>query len=105
MSPSERAAHDTLIKKLADSGKLLEAGFTAMRILIVPPGASEGQVSDMRIAYMAGAQHLFASLMAMLDPDKEPTMADMRKMSLIDAELRAFEGELKLRAARTGGSA
>lgn len=100
-----RAVHDALAKKLADQGKLLEAGFLAMRATIIPAGASEGQVSDMRIAYMGGAQHLFATMMAMLDPESGPTANDLRRMSLISDELRAFEGELKLRAAQAGGSA
>ena len=105
MSTIDRAVYDKLINTLADQGKLIEAGFVAMRATIIPPGASEGQVSDMRIAYMGGAQHLFASLMAALDPDSDPTPSDLRRMSLIVAELQAFEGELKLRAARTVGSA
>lgn len=105
MIAAERTLHDALAKTLADQGKLLEAGFVAMRATIIPPGAPEGQVSDMRIAYMGGAQHLFATMLAMLDPDAEPTANDLRRMSLIAAELRAFEGQWKLRAARTGGSA
>lgn len=106
MTPEQqRAVHNALVKKLSDEGKVIEAGFVAMRAAIIPATASEGQVSDMRIAYMGGAQHLFASIMTMLDPEADPTAEDLRRMSLIDAELRAFEGELKLRAARTGGSA
>ncbi len=101
----QRAVHDALVKKLSDEGKVIEAGFLAMRAAIIPTNASDGQVSDMRMAYMGGAQHLFASMMAMLDPESEPTDADLHRMWLIDAELRAFEGELKLRAARVGGSA
>lgn len=101
----QRAVHDALVKKFSDEGKVIEAGFVAMRATIIPANASEGQVSDMRMAYMGGAQHLFASIMAMLDPDSDPTENDLRRMSLIAAELRAFEGELKLRAAKTGGSA
>lgn len=97
--------HDALVKALADQGRLIEAGFIAMRATIIPANASEGQISDMRIAYMGGAQHLFATMTAMMDPDREPTMNDLRRMQLIDAELRAIEGELKLRAATTGGSA
>lgn len=105
MNPIERAAHDALIKTFVDDGKLIEAGFLMLRVQIIPATATEGQVSDMRIAYMAGAQHLFASLMAALDPEKDPTPNDVRRMALIDAELRAIEGELKLRAARAEGSA
>lgn len=97
--------HDALAKALADQGRLIEAGFLAMRVAIIPANASEGQISDMRIAYMGGAQHLFATMTAMLDPDHDPTANDLRRMQLIAAELHAIESELKLRAARTGGSA
>jgi hypothetical protein len=45
--------------------------------------------------YMAGAQHLFASLMAAMDPDRDPTPQDLRRMSLIDAELRSWEPALR----------
>jgi hypothetical protein len=101
MSGDERALHDAVAKKLADEGKLIEAGFVGMRLMIIPAGASEGQVSDMRIAFMSGAHHLFASIMSIMDPESEPTENDMRRMALIDAELQAFvENELKLRAAK-----
>jgi len=43
--------------------------------------------------------------MVMLDADREPTVNDLRRMSLINDELLAFESELKLRAAPAGGSA
>lgn len=107
IDPQQRAAHDAVVKKLSDDGKLLEAGFMAMRLAIIPATASEGQISDMRMAYMGGAQHLLASMMAFLDPgpDTEPTMRDMQRMSLISAELEAFEAQMKLRAAKVGGTA
>lgn len=98
-----RAVHDALAKAAVDQGKLLEAGFLAMRAAIIPPTASEGQISD--IAYMGGAQHLWSSILSVLEPDSEPTEKDMKRMSLIDAELRAFKAEMELRAARAGGSA
>lgn len=100
-----RAVHDALAKAAVDQGKLHEAGFLAMRAAIIPPTASEGQISDMRIAYMGGAQHLWSSILSVLEPDSEPTEKDMKRMSLIDAELRAFKAEMELRAARAGGSA
>ena len=100
-----RALHDSLAKKYADEGRLVEAGFAAMCVAILPTDLTQDQVSDMRLAYMAGAQHLFASIMACLDPGSEPTRDDMRRMTLIDTELRAFDAEMKLRLAKVGGSA
>jgi hypothetical protein len=59
----------------------------------------------MRLAFMAGAQHLFASIMAFLDPGTEETDADLRRMGLIADELEAFGKELELWVAKTEGAA
>ena len=55
------------------------------------------QLHEMRLAFFAGAQHLFASIMSVLDPGSEPTDADMERMSNIDTELRAFIQDFELR--------
>jgi hypothetical protein len=72
--------------------------------MVVPADASEVQLSEMRYAFMAGAQHLFASIIGMLDAGQEPTDADLRRMSLIDEELARFRAEMELRHGRPGGS-
>jgi hypothetical protein len=92
-----------LQRKLADRGKLIEAGWVGLRISTIPLDAPKIQVDEMRKAFMAGAQHLFASLMAVLDPGEEPTPDDMRRMDLIDKELQAFGKELEA-ATRTPGN-
>lgn len=102
---NERQVHDEILKRLAAEGKVIGGGFAAMRLAMIPRDASAAQVDDLRIAYFAGAQHLYASMMATLDPDEDPTPADLQRMALIDAELRAFQKEMELRLARTGGSA
>jgi len=91
---------EQLSRKLADEGKLIEAGWVAMRIVAIPPGASAEQLDAMRMAYMAGAQHLFSSIMSILEPGQEETEADMRRMDLIDQELQAVSKELALRVAK-----
>jgi hypothetical protein len=48
---------------------------------------------------------LFASIMSILDQDADPTAGDLRRMSLIDTELREFADELRLRTVKAGGSA
>jgi len=68
--------------------------------VMVPPNASAEQLDAMRMAYMAGAQHLFASIMSILEPGQEETEADMRRMDLIDQELQAVSKELALRVAK-----
>lgn len=95
---------ERLSRELADQGKLIEAGWVAMRLHVVPLNAQAAQLDNMRLAFMAGAQHLFASIMTVLDPGAEPTGADMRRIDLIDRELAAFGEELKLRIATKGSA-
>lgn len=95
--PDAKAAIDGLMKKLTDEGKLIEAGWMAMRISTLPPETPDYQVDDMRAAFFAGAQHLFASIMGVLDDGQEPTKADLRRMDLIANELQTFIEDYKLR--------
>lgn len=97
----EQLAKD-LTKKFADDGWLIEAGFAAFRSLVIHEDAPRSQVAEMRMAFMAGAQHLFGSMMATMDPGAEPTEDDLRRMDLIHAELEAFTQEMKLHIAGKG---
>jgi hypothetical protein len=94
-----------LSKKLTDQGRLIEAGWIILRAMAVPPNAPEVQINEMRYAFMAGAQHLFSSIMSVLDPGEEPTPADLRRLDLIHTELEAFRKEMELRHGRAEGSA
>jgi hypothetical protein len=51
----------------------------------------------MRTAFMAGAEHLFSSVMNVLDPGQEPTADDLRRMDLIHTELEEWRDKLKAR--------
>jgi hypothetical protein len=93
-----------LSKQLADDGKLIEAGWLSLRLLM-RPDAPQVQIDEMRMAYMAGAQHLFSSMMSIMDSGEEPTEADLNRMSLIHTELENFQKEWELWAAKTKGSA
>jgi hypothetical protein len=88
-----------LTRQLMDDGKLIEAGWTALRIACIPLNAGPDQLREMKLAFMAGAQHLFSCVIG-LDDGVEPTGDDMRRMELIHAELEAFADELKAWAAR-----
>jgi hypothetical protein len=94
-----------LSKRLADEGRLIEAGWVSLRMLAVPPDAPQVQIDEMRMAFMTGAEHLFASIISILDPGEEPTDADLRRMDLIEKELAAFREEMQLRATRAKGQA
>ncbi len=94
-----------LMKELTDQGKLIEAGWISLRIAAIPEGLPPRHLDSMRDAFFAGAQHLFASIMGVLDEGDDATMDDMRRMSLISAELEAFGKKLAERYYPTKGSA
>ena len=56
----------------------------------------------MRKSFFMGAEHVWASIMGILDPGAEPTEKDMRRMSLIHDELEAFRKEVTSHHAAPG---
>lgn len=94
-----------LSEGLADAGKLIEGGFAGFRLMVIPQDAPPNQVHEMRMAFFAGAQHLFASLMAVMDSDREPTQQDFQRMTLIHEELEAFRKDFELRHVPVDGKA
>lgn len=85
-----------LVRKLTDEGKLVEAGWIGLCLAIMPTDAPAIQVREMRKAFFAGAQHVFSSILAVMDDDREPTEADMRRMTNISDELTKFADELRV---------
>ena len=84
-----------LTKVLTDKGLLIEAGFAAFRHFVIPPDAPHKQVLLVRHAYMAGAEHLFSSIMNIMEEGAEPTPADMRRMDLIYKEIMQWREHIK----------
>ena len=80
---------------LADQGKVVEAGWLAMRLTMIPKTASQSQLDAMRNAFYAGAQHVFASLMTLLDEGQEPTKADLLRVTSIVEELDEWVSQMK----------
>ena len=109
MGEAKRRRLDAITKAITDAavddGKIIEAGWLALRAQAIPSDAPQIQLDEMRQAFFAGAQHLFSSIMSMLDPESEPTERDMRRMDSIDKELRAFINDYMLRHAPTQGEA
>lgn len=92
-------------RDLIDKGKLMEAGWIALRIAAIPLDASATQLQNMREAFFAGAQHLFGSIMNVLDPGEDPTDDDLKRIGMIADELDAFIQEFQLRRCPPEGSA
>jgi N-acetylmuramic acid 6-phosphate (MurNAc-6-P) etherase len=95
----------TFARQLADEGRLIEVGWAAFRRFAVSKDAPELQVSEMQMAFMAGAEHLFSSITSMLDSDAETTAADLRRMDLIERELDAWRAVIEERLSPTQGRA
>ncbi len=57
-------------------------------------GAPPIQKQEMRRAFYAGAQSFLGILMNGLDPDAEPTEADLQRMDALDKELQQFSKDV-----------
>lgn len=97
MKPIDRPQVEAITRKLTDDGLIIEAGWVLLRAIAIPPNAPQVQIDEMQTAFFAGADHLFSSIMCMLDADREPTDNDMRRMSQIQGELDYFARKFKER--------
>jgi hypothetical protein len=102
---ADRGFLERLSRELADKGLLIEAGWVGYRLHVMSPDAPPIQLDECRLAFMAGSQHLFSSIINILDPGADPTDADLAKMDLIDKELRKFAQEFELKTSKPKGSA
>ena len=71
----------------------------------IPKDAPAVQLREMQLAFMAGAEHLFSSIMGILDPGEEPTDADLSRMDLIHKELDDWRGRISERVQPSQGRA
>lgn len=95
MKPDIEEMARKLTKELSDQGKIIEGGWVGFRMVAMHKDAPPLQVEEMRNAFFAGAQNLFASIMVMLDPVTEPTDQDLNRMTLIHEELDNFIANFK----------
>ncbi len=71
--------------------KRIEAGWEIYRRNVLPPRASEVQITETRNGFYAGAWHLFSTIMGAMGPDNaEPTATELAVLDDIDRELKAF---------------
>ncbi len=102
---ADRAYLVRLQKELADAGKLIEAGWAGYRLGVMSPSAPAIQLEECKLAFFAGAYHLFQSMMVIMDDDREPTDADLHKMDLIHEEMQTFAKVYELKVRKPEGSA
>jgi hypothetical protein len=94
-----RRIHDALAKGLIDRKTIIAGGYALYRQQVMPADAGPVQLAETEQAFFAGAQHLFASIMSVLDPGSEPTNADLQRMDFIAQELEAFGQKLAAKIA------
>jgi hypothetical protein len=82
-------------KIMVDQGKIIEGGWAGFKSIYLPNVENPNQINDMRVAFFAGCAHLFNSMMSVMDSGEEPTDKDMKRMSMIHAELADFERQFK----------
>jgi hypothetical protein len=101
----ERELIDAITRDLVSKGLLIEAGWVGLRMMSIPKDAPKDQLDEMRNSFFAGAQHLFASIIGIMDADREPTANDMKAMDDINRELQRFINDYSARHLPTSGSA
>lgn len=94
----EQELHDAICKKAVDEEKLVEAGWLSLRYTTIAKDAPQIQLDEMRLAFFAGAQHLFASIMTILEPGSDATENDYRRLTIISEELNKFYLQMKGKA-------
>jgi len=95
---------DKVMQDLADKGQIIEGGWAGLRLMAINPDAPPVQLDVMRMAFFAGAHHLYSSILAILDPGAEVTERDLEMMAKIRAELDEFGDQLELEI-KTEGNA
>lgn len=97
--PDLKALHDQILREFAAKGKVIEGGWRGLENIWGLIGSPPVQRSEMRKAFYAGAQHVFSSIMGLLDPGlDEPTEREMKVLDDIHKELDAFAVEMKAQA-------
>lgn len=105
MKPDIQKKAQAMTEGATDAGKIIEVGFIGLLAAAYPNGVPDMQRLELRNAFFAGAQHLFASIMTVLDSGSEPTEMDMHRMSMIHDELEAFISGFEAENLKTEGTA
>lgn len=86
---------ERVTKEWGERGMIIEGGWQAFRLTGLPADTPGIQLQEMRKAYYLGAQHLFASIIMILEPGTEATDKDVQKLELIHQELDRFTQSIR----------
>lgn len=96
-------AGTALTKKLLDDGRLLEAGWHIFRGTMLPAGLAPQSLDRIRLAYLAGAEHVFSSMLSGMDEGDAETDAEIKRMENLSIEIAKAREELNAAAPRSQG--
>lgn len=82
--------HDAFARAVTDAGAPIGAGWQVVREILLGPNTTPLQEAAARRLFYLGAQHLFATIVAVMDAEREPTPDDLRRMDLVNQELERF---------------
>jgi hypothetical protein len=78
---------EELTRIVADKGRLMGVGYMTFAAMFVDENTPAKTRRRMEVAFLMGAQHVWASIMNMLDEGAEPTDADLRRMDMLGREM------------------
>lgn len=96
MNAKEQIAHN-LFRELCDRGQIVEGGWRAYELLTGLSNAGKIQRDECRKAWFFGADHVFSSMLTMIDAGEEPTQNDLERMDKLDTELKNFKDQFGLK--------
>lgn len=82
--------HDALARAVTDPGAPIEAGWLVVRDILLSHATTPRQEAAARRLFYLGAQHLFATIAAVMDEGRDPTADDLRRVDLVNQELERF---------------
>ncbi len=94
-NPDLKELADRFAREATLRGEIVRAGWIGYNLLVLNKNAPAIQRAECEMAFFSGAQHLFGSIMQVLDADKDPTESDLKMMANIHAELQAFIATFK----------
>lgn len=95
-----RELAQTIARRLADEGKLIEAGWQLYRLMAIPDVRVISELDRYKDVWDAASQHLFSCIFDIMESGEEETPNDMRRMDNIQAEVDAINRRMELRYGR-----
>jgi hypothetical protein len=99
------AITDELLKlqrEWADKGQVIAGGAAMFEALFLTGGTLEAQRNDMRVAFTAGAEYIFSTMMSIMDGGDEMSDKDLSRMDAIHKEVEVFREFMRAHIAATG---